>query len=440
MSMNIENPATVGLDIGTTRTKVVLRSVGRGHAISSVSAPTPVMRCSDGDRRDPYQVMETVTHLLHSLARQRGDLGLADVVGVSAACVGEELVYMGSSGQALGSHRCWYAPGPGPSGCEDRPDNEHASWYALGSDARSRVPQHDRAAAVTDLGSWVLMMLCGSSKPVMDKSHASRTGLLDSAGQWSDARLASCGLTVHHTPHMVDSGEVVGEISASMSAVTGLPEGTTVRAGGHDHLCAALASGARQPGEVFVSVGTSESQLMVLDAPFSELASLERPGLEFGYFTWPGMTYLHSAQPSGRRVSEIVDADERRRSIQEVYEALDAAVPDGAAWQTAPLDVDDPTVVSLWDELQKQATTAETITSQLQEVSGRQIVSKVVSGVPTRHRLWRQLRSWCSHGQVRFDLRDDLSGLGAGLLACPPEFVDANTAIEPTVAGKEGRN
>lgn len=437
--MNNENPTTVGLDIGTTRTKAVLREVSTGEALARVSAPTPVVKDPDGeDRRDPHQVLQVVTDLLRTLCVQRGETGLRDVVGVSAACVGEELVYMGASGQALGTHRCWYAPGPGAPEAADRPHNEHASWYALASDAQQRLPQHTASIAITDLGSWVLMMLCDAPRPVMDRSHASRTGLLNDSGRWSSTRLDSCGLGPDHAPHMVDSGEVVGEFSEATSAVTGIPVGTRARAGGHDHLCAALASGARNPGDVFVSVGTSESQLMVLDVPFVDLVSHERPGLEFGYFTRPGLTYLHAAQPSGRRVSEIVSTDERNRSIQEVYEALNRAVPDEGPWATKHLDTKDVTVDVLWSELQQQAENAESITSQLQEASGHQVASEVVSGVPTRHRVWRQIRQHRSRARIRFDLRDELSGLGAAVLACSPEHLDAAEAIAPGTGAQKG--
>ncbi|MGO3152798.1 MAG: FGGY family carbohydrate kinase [Galactobacter sp.] len=439
--MSNENPTTVGLDIGTTRTKAVLRDVGTGEALCSVFAPTPVLADPDNeDRRDPYQVLQTVTHLLHTLAMKRGDTRLSDVVGVSAACVGEELVYMGASGQALGSHRCWYAPGPGAPHAAERPHNEYASWYALGSDAERRLSQHANATAVTDLGSWVLMMLCDASQPVMDRSHASRTGLLDEDGRWSASRLASCGLALQQAPSMVDSGEIVGVVSESMSVITGLPVGVEVRAGGHDHLCAALASGARQPGDVFVSVGTSESQLMVLDAEFVDLVPCERPGLEFGYFTRPGLTYLHAAQPSGRRVSDLVAADPEGRSIQEVYAALDAAFPEGAASPQGEVANTDTTVSLLRSELQSQAMAAEDITTQLQEASGRRVHSKVVSGVPTQHRVWRQIRLNYGSDRIRFDRRDELSGLGAGLLACPPDYNDWDADGELVVPRQEGQS
>lgn len=397
--------ATVGVDIGTTRTKATLRDQNSGTYIGMVSAPTPVMKDGAEERRALGHVLETVTGLLWELSRQVGGRGLIDMVGVSAACVGEELVYINQFRRAVGRHRCWYSPGNGASDTVDRPMNEYATWYALRSDWQEQRP---RAAAVTDLGSWILMQLCGAAQPLMDRSHVSRTGLLDRDGVWSGSRLASCGLTCAQIPTLVDSGVRLGAVDAASSASTGLPVGIDVRAGGHDHLCAALAAGADNPGDVFIPVRTSESRLMVLDALYCDLVGRERSGLEAGFSTQPGRTYLHSAQPSGREVAQLVAAGPGRRTIQQVYEALEQQLVSESRAQEP--EWTDATATALWKELNGQAERAQMTKSLLENVSGHRVVSAVVTGVPTRHRVWRDIRVQHGRHRVQFDTHDELAG------------------------------
>ena len=55
----------------------------------------------------------------------------------------------------------------------------------------------------------------------------------------------------------------------------GLPAGTPVAVGGHDHLCAAVAAGVVEPGCLFDSMGTAEVLMGVI--PRAGWARLNMP-------------------------------------------------------------------------------------------------------------------------------------------------------------------
>jgi xylulokinase len=61
---------------------------------------------------------------------------------------------------------------------------------------------------------------------------------------WSKDLLEIMGLEQSILPPPMPSGEIVGRIIPTAAQETGLPPGTPVATGGHDHICAALAAGA----------------------------------------------------------------------------------------------------------------------------------------------------------------------------------------------------
>ncbi len=71
-------------------------------------------------------------------------------------------------------------------------------------------------------------------------------------------------------------GVIAGEILPDIATLTGLPAGTPVVLGGHDHACAALALGLTRADEVVDSTGTGEG-LAAVTASSHLPASLAKP-------------------------------------------------------------------------------------------------------------------------------------------------------------------
>lgn len=63
------------------------------------------------------------------------------------------------------------------------------------------------------------------------------------------------------------SGEVVGEIDAHVSKMTGLPKSVKLLAGGHDQSCAALGAGIIRDGIALDGMGSNECIVPCFDRP-----------------------------------------------------------------------------------------------------------------------------------------------------------------------------
>lgn len=119
---------------------------------------------------------------------------------------------------------------------------------------------------------WLLIedflnfMLCG--RLATDYSMASCTLLFDQKMRnWSEEILTQAGIERRLMCDPYPSGTLLGEVTESASAATGLPIGTPVVLGGHDYLCGALPVGAFTPGVVLDVTGTWEIVLATIPEP-----------------------------------------------------------------------------------------------------------------------------------------------------------------------------
>ena len=92
-----------------------------------------------------------------------------------------------------------------------------------------------------------------------DVTIAARTYALNvHTRDWDDDFLQALSLTRENLPRLVAPGETVGVLKQEMF---GIPAGTPVSIGGHDHVCAAHACGLLESGGVFLSTGTAQVML-----------------------------------------------------------------------------------------------------------------------------------------------------------------------------------
>ena len=143
---------------------------------------------------------------------------------------------------------------------------------SITSPARFRwIARHDpdTFAAISHvgmLGDWVLTKLSGQF--VTDASLGSSSGMFDLARRdWSDEILAICELRREVFPPIVESGTVIGAVTAQAAAETGLFEGTPVVVGGADTQLGLLGIGATGPGQLTILGGSMWQHTMLLDEP-----------------------------------------------------------------------------------------------------------------------------------------------------------------------------
>ena len=107
----------------------------------------------------------------------------------------------------------------------------------------------------------------------IDVADASGTLLLDVVHRrWSDAMLDAVGLSPDCLPALYESQEIVGRVTESAAASTGLKAGTPVVAGAGDQAAGATGMGIVHPGDVSATIGTSGVVFAASDAPVTDPA------------------------------------------------------------------------------------------------------------------------------------------------------------------------
>jgi xylulokinase len=246
-----------GADIGTTTCKVGVYRLD-GTAIATRRRPTPP------------DAPELVAAVLDDL---RGCLGGVAPLAVGITGVAEGGVALDASLRPLGPLVWWH----------DRRAEHAARWLAerVGREALFRRTGVD-VAAKTPLALWlhhraetarmrawvgvpelVATALCGV--PLTDRTLAGRSGAFDQrADRYDEDLLSLAGIR----PEQLPSPSGIGTARAGA-----LPAGTPVVVAGHDHLVAAYAAGAREPGDVADSLGTAEAVVTIAAAPPTESAA-----------------------------------------------------------------------------------------------------------------------------------------------------------------------
>ena len=122
--------------------------------------------------------------------------------------------------------------------------------------ARHEPAVFQRVAKVLLPKDHVRLMLTGEH--VSDLSDASGTLWLDVRHRdWSNELLALTGLTRAHMPRLVEGSEASGRLKADVAQALGLRPSTVVAGGAGDNAASAIGMGAVQPGQGFLSLGTS---------------------------------------------------------------------------------------------------------------------------------------------------------------------------------------
>ncbi|HEX5685540.1 MAG TPA: xylulokinase [Ideonella sp.] len=105
-----------------------------------------------------------------------------------------------------------------------------------------------------------------SGEKIGDPSDASGTLWLDvAAREWSDDLLAACGLNRRQMPRLVESCRPASTLRPELAREWGLPPGVVIAAGAGDNAASAIGIGATQPGDGFISLGTSGVLFVVND-------------------------------------------------------------------------------------------------------------------------------------------------------------------------------
>ena len=102
------------------------------------------------------------------------------------------------------------------------------------------------------------LRLCITGAYATDLSDASGTCWLDVAKrEWSDVMIEATGLKRHHLPEVYEGTDITSRVLPKIAKEWGISADTVVVAGGGDNAASAISMGIINPGQAFLSLGTS---------------------------------------------------------------------------------------------------------------------------------------------------------------------------------------
>jgi xylulokinase len=264
----------LGLDLGTSGVKaVVIDEAGELVAMHSVainlSNPQPLW--SEQDPKDWWaatvEVVQGLKLMLGERISQLRSIGLAGQM--------HGATFLDSDAQVLRPCILWN-DGRSAEQCRrleaDLPDfHERSGNLAMPGFTAPKVvwvAEHEpelfaRVAKILLPKDYLAFRLTG--RYCSDMSDAAGTLWLNPATRdWDDALLKVSGLDRSYMPELLEGNSVAGTLTAEAAEQLGLPN-LPVVIGGGDNACGAIGVGVTEPGQAFISLGTSGVLFVVSD-------------------------------------------------------------------------------------------------------------------------------------------------------------------------------
>lgn len=338
---DLESPLSLGIDLGTSGVKVVLLEPS-GTIIGTVSAEVitshPETGWSEQNARDWWMACKTAVRDL-----QRNH---------TAACAAVRSI--GLSGQMHGSvlidrhNECirpvilW----------NDARSTAEATWLAetfpAFTDVIGSLPMagltapkllwlfhhepdsFERIDCLLSPKDYLLLKLTGERRT--DMSDAAGTLYLDVHRRtWFQPMIAATHLEIRQFPRLCEGTSAVGTISASVAKELGLSRKIVVAAGGADNPASAIGLGAADPGDSFVTLGTSAAVVSITDRPLRRIVDGVHGFCHALPDRWYGMGAILCGASALRWVTRVLSISDEQVLLDRVAGAVPVAgsVPTG---------------------------------------------------------------------------------------------------------------
>ncbi len=271
-----DSPGTIraGIDLGTSSIKMVVLDSGHNIIIRH-QVDTPWQHGPGGTAdMSADALLSAVRELIGLVETDATTAGVSHIDAIGIAGMGETGVLLDQSDTVLAPAMAWFDP-RGATQVEAFPETVKKEFSGrtglpLGSQVSAAKIAHLRDEGLRLAGTqWLNLpefVACrlGGDRAV-EYSLTSRTGLIDQdlAAPWN-AMVEALGVDENFFPPFRHAGEPWGHVSDRFGHILA---GATITVAGHDHLVAAHASGTLTDGSYFVSMGTAEVLLRVIDEP-----------------------------------------------------------------------------------------------------------------------------------------------------------------------------
>jgi xylulokinase len=257
----------LGIDLGTSAVKVVLVD-DRQHEIQQTSVPLEVQRPRPlWSEQDPEAWWQAAQAALDAL-RQQQPRALAAVRGIGLAGQMHGAVLLDAHDTVLRPAILWN-DGRSAVHCAALEAREPRSREITGNLAMPGftapkllwVAEHEpeifrRVRRILLPKDYLRLRLSGDY--ASDMSDAAGTLWLDVARrEWSPAMLAATALSVDAMPRLVEGSEATGRLRGPLADRWGMRRDVVIAGGGGDNAAGAVGVGVIEPGQAFLSLGTS---------------------------------------------------------------------------------------------------------------------------------------------------------------------------------------
>lgn len=124
-----------------------------------------------------------------------------------------------------------------------------------------------RTTAIVGSYDWLLVAL--GARPHVETNWAHESGLMELDGSEFTPAVEAAGVA-GRLAQVVRPGTVIGELSPSAAAATGLRPGVALVVGGADHVLSAYSAGLGAPGDWLVKLGGAGDILAVTETPVTD--------------------------------------------------------------------------------------------------------------------------------------------------------------------------
>jgi len=265
--MRIDTDVVIGIDSSTTATKAIAWK--RNGAVAGVGR-SPIPLASPANGRYEQNAADWWSAACKALAELWTQVAPERVAALAIANQRETFVPLDERGEPVRpaivwlDQRCdqevaWLAGRVGPDEIHrisGKPPDMAPVAYRIAWMLR-REPELFRGTAMfADVHAYLVWRLTGAFRTSW--ASADPLGLFDMRGKaWSGEVLRALELSADRLPQIAAPGSVLGAVSESGAAATGLAMGTPVVAGGGDGQAAGLGVNALAPWRAYLNLGTA---------------------------------------------------------------------------------------------------------------------------------------------------------------------------------------
>ena len=330
--MTFSTDVVIGIDIGTTSSKAVVRSMSRcgtaylEHPYVEQATPWHTGNCGQTEI-DPHRLVDVAVDLIgRAVLAAESACGPVRVRSLGVTGLAESGVLLDAAGRPCAPVIAWFdhrggqeleqlgRQSPGFAATFERTTG--LPWSSQASLAkllwlRARGYRAGPSSTWLSVPEWIVFALGGD--PVREPSLASRTGLIDQGtGEvWPDA-LAAAGLSARVLPDGRPAGVRAGYLSRD--GVVSCAAGAVLTVAGHDHPVAAIGVGAVEADELFNSSGTADVLARSIPGTLEETERqcVVSAGWSIGRHVLPDTSLLLAGVSGGlllRRVLAVLGAE-----------------------------------------------------------------------------------------------------------------------------------